>query len=258
MKLIDSQKRLHQFITQQEPTINVEELIQPNSKLTATQRAEIYQDMYQLRMCEAVLEDYPLFFESLKGYSEEEFILEYVKAFPSQSFSLNFLGDFFVEYLSTMKPLTEEQPWLVDIAKFELTLTKTFHSKSIGTPIDQTPTEDKIAELLQKKVKLSESIHMLLFKFDINLLYEHYIADEPRSTPKEIPNAVVFFRNTDGNRRIPISCLMFDFLSSLENFETFGDAVDILIQDPTFLAQQKNFFACLPLLIQNRCLYESS
>jgi hypothetical protein len=75
-------------------------LFRPSATLEPFERVMIYRGQYLMRMVEALSSDYP---GAQAFLGEERFaalVSEYVQAFPSRSYTLNRLGDHFLEFVS--------------------------------------------------------------------------------------------------------------------------------------------------------------
>lgn len=99
-----------------------EEAVRSTGVLGARERIAIYRRMFRLRMTESMRIDYPGVAAAL---GEEEFdcrvLREYVRRFPSRSYTLDHLGRHFPEYLAASD--LPQREFLADLARFELTVT---------------------------------------------------------------------------------------------------------------------------------------
>jgi len=103
-------------------------VVLPSKTLSPLERLDIYRGMYLLRMEEALTTDYP----SLKHYlGDDEFmrlVAEYVKVYPSRSYTLNRLGDHFPEFIATFDSLAKKD-FCHELARLELVLTQVFDAE---------------------------------------------------------------------------------------------------------------------------------
>lgn len=86
--------------------------------LTASERAEIYANMYFARLHDALLEDFPALEAALGHARFHNLVTDYVWALPSEHPSLRHLGDRFAGFLRT-HALAAELPWAADLAALE-------------------------------------------------------------------------------------------------------------------------------------------
>ena len=96
----------------------------PSPGLTPAERIAIYQEMYPLRMRDALAADYPGL-EHFLGDRFQEFVAAYAEVHPSRGYTLNRLGDHVPGFLGRQRRLTP-RGFLVDLARLELALTEAF------------------------------------------------------------------------------------------------------------------------------------
>jgi len=104
------------------------EVILPSATLTPAQRVGIYHGMYLLRMEEALAGDYGALKHFLGDDAFFELVRGYVQAHPSQSYTLNRLGDHLPEYLCTA-PGVPRREFCHDLARLELAVSQAFDAE---------------------------------------------------------------------------------------------------------------------------------
>jgi len=122
----------------------VDSVILPSKTLQPAQRVEIYQNMYLLRMEEALGTDYP----SLKHFLGDDgffsLVRDYVQVHPSRAFSLNRLGDRLPEFVA-VAPDVKRREFCHDLARLERALSQVFdaaETKALtAETIDQVPPD---------------------------------------------------------------------------------------------------------------------
>lgn len=130
------------------------ENIIPIGDFTATKVMGIYRMDYRSRLQEALGEN----FESIWAViGDEDFFSlaqEYILKFPSSKKNLNEYGDQMPLFLKE-HPLSQDFPFLIDLALFEIEFWKMFHKEAQTSLFDLTQfTEDK---LLNSKVKFIDN-----------------------------------------------------------------------------------------------------
>ncbi len=104
---------------------NIKQLISPAGSLTSEESIKVYQQDYSARLFEAISKNYEATWVVL---GDEDFIKlanRYTELYPSKSYSLNFYGDSFPEFLEK----AEDIPLLcIQMAYFERAFWKFFHS----------------------------------------------------------------------------------------------------------------------------------
>lgn len=107
------------------PPERVEDIVVPTSALTSVERLGIYQEMYLLRMSEALESDYPALARHLGEDAFGHLVSDYVAAHPSQSYTLNRLGDYLPDFLKTWGP-ARWRPVRSDLARVERAISHVF------------------------------------------------------------------------------------------------------------------------------------
>jgi hypothetical protein len=104
----------------------LESVLLPSKTLSAAERIAIYQEMYPMRMRDALASDYPGL-EHFLGNRFWDFVTAYTNVHPSMGYTLNRLGDHVPSFLgrqNTFKP----RGFLKDLARLELAITDCFDS----------------------------------------------------------------------------------------------------------------------------------
>ena len=123
---------------------DVDAVILPSATLNPAQRVGIYQNMYLLRMEEALGNDYP----GLKHFLGDDgffaVVRDYVQVHPSRSYTLNRLGDRLPDYVS-VAPDVRRRDFCADLARLERALSQVFdapETKALSAAaIDQVAPE---------------------------------------------------------------------------------------------------------------------
>jgi len=114
--LAELQQSLQQYLLQQHNNIN--ELTLETDKFSRQQRLAIYQNAYQLRLIEALQNDYPALHLMLGDQVFEKLILGYIEQHPSQHPSLRWVGEKLPHFLRN-HPEWQEHRQLWELAEFE-------------------------------------------------------------------------------------------------------------------------------------------
>jgi hypothetical protein len=100
-------------------------LIRPNNRMTAAQRAEVYNEAYFARIIQALQEDFASLDHCCGSDRFAQLLRDYLVAHPSTHFSLRYAGRHLAGYLSD-HPILEEWPFLSELARFEWELLEAF------------------------------------------------------------------------------------------------------------------------------------
>lgn len=103
---------------------DVETVVERSSHQSSVERLEIYARAYYARLLECLQAEYPITVKLLGTEVFDEFGAEYLRRYPSRSYTLNHLGRDFAKFLSETRPTSsdEDNSWLdflVDLAKLE-------------------------------------------------------------------------------------------------------------------------------------------
>ena len=107
------------------PRRRVGEVILPSARLRPEERLAIYHDMYLLRMEEALESDYPALKHFLGDGGFRALVAGYVRAHPSRSYSLNFLGSHLPDYVRAA-PGLRRRAFAHDLARLEQAVAEVF------------------------------------------------------------------------------------------------------------------------------------
>ena len=107
------------------PRRRVGEVILPSARLRPEERLAIYHDMYLLRMEEALESDYSALKHFLGDEGFRALVAGYVRAHPSRSYSLNFLGAHLPDYVRAA-PGLRRRAFAHDLARLEQAVAEVF------------------------------------------------------------------------------------------------------------------------------------
>lgn len=103
--------------------------VDPSGKqISSEERLEIYSDGWFLRLEESLRDDFPSVRRSLSETVWEQIVKDYLKCFPSKTFTLSRVGDCFPGFLSEQTGLPK---WLPDVALLEKALYKALGARDI-------------------------------------------------------------------------------------------------------------------------------
>lgn len=164
------------------PKARIGDVILPSKSLTSSERIGIYQGMYLLRMEEALAADYPALKQFLGEESFRELVAEYVKVYPSRSYSLNPLGNQLPEFLKTA-PGRKRSVFCVELARLELAITEVFDERETP-PLSEAEITAVPAEAWEESCLLPiAAFRLLSFRYDVNA-YLQTVRDKTSELPK--------------------------------------------------------------------------
>lgn len=127
-ELVKLQRQMLAHVVGQQATLRAEEFVAPSPTMDPDERLDVYRRMYPLRMQEAMGMDYPATLELLGRRAFNRLVMEYVAVHPSRSWTLNRLGDRFVDYLATRTDLKHHR-FLLDLARLEQAICQVFEER---------------------------------------------------------------------------------------------------------------------------------
>jgi hypothetical protein len=114
------------------------QLIRSDERLTATERLDIYANMYFFRLLDVLKDDFPRLAMLLGETSFHNLITSYLLAFPSTHPSLRNAGENLPAFIATQQDLLDSWPWLADLAALEWARHDVFDAED--TPVEQMET----------------------------------------------------------------------------------------------------------------------
>jgi len=108
-------------------------LVRGDERLSPVERLGVYQGMHLPRMVDALSSDYPLLRALLGGHAFEALVSDYVRAFPSRTYTLNRLGDHLPEFVAMRGPRRGRSA-RANLASLELARTEVFDAPP-STPV---------------------------------------------------------------------------------------------------------------------------
>ena len=196
--------------------ITSEEWPEDTSRVVDPSRLAIYRDMYPIRMHEAMAVDFPAMAAFLGDHDFNHLIDHYTELHPSQSYTLNRLGDSFPAFLK------DRDPFLHDLARFELAMTQVFDE-------EETPELDPAAFGSigpDTRLKTRAAVRLGAFDYPIHAFFQSYRDDEELVEPEPRKSWVVIYRRDYGVFRSELEEKAYDFLSALMNGATIVEAID--------------------------------
>ena len=106
---------------------DLEDLIESDDRLSATERLEIYANAYFYRILDCLKEDFPATLKTLGADNFHNLVTGYLIEYPPTEPSISYAGRHLAEFLSH-HPMRERWPFICDLARLERTLVEVFHA----------------------------------------------------------------------------------------------------------------------------------
>jgi hypothetical protein len=163
------------------PRRRVGDVILPSATLEPEERVAIYHDMYILRMEEALESDYPALKHRLGDHGFRALVTGYVRAHPSRSYSLNFLGRHLPDYVRRARGL-RRRAFCHDLARLEQAVAEVFDA-----PEERALSAEEIAavpaEAWEKaRLRPVSAFRLLAFRYPVNA-YLRSVREEDHDHP---------------------------------------------------------------------------
>lgn len=187
--------------------------IRPSFTMSAGERLDIYRGMYELRLIEALQTDYPGLLWYLGQERFDEVARLYVRHCPSQSYTLNRLGDRLPEFLLQVEGL-KRAAFFYDLARFELAETVVF---------DEEASTPALPDGLDEKARLRPiaGLRLLAMRYPAN----RYLKGDSGAIPRRRDTWVAVYRQGYSITHLELSRGAFELCSALCSGQTIGEAV---------------------------------
>lgn len=214
---------------QQLPFVEAFAAVLPSASLTPMERIAIYRRMFVLRMTESMAIDYP----GVKSFLGEEAFdrivtEEYVRKYPSKSYTLNHLGRFFPEFLNSSG--LPEKNFLSDLARLELAITNNLEAEE--TPVATAEQIASVPPNAWEHVRLIPITAMELLKFESNVCaYLDAVTEETAlPLPEQRQSFAVVYRKEYRSYWEVLSEQQWTLLSALAAGKQFGHSIGALLE----------------------------
>ena len=204
---------------------DVSRVILPSDRLTSVQRVGIYQEMYLLRMEEALETDYPALQHFLGPRRFFALVRDYVQVHPSTSFTLNRLGDRFPAFVQRA-PGLPRRAFCHDLARLELAVAQVFDAEESAAL-----TADQIAAVPEDaweraRLRPVSAFTLLALRYPVNA-YLQSVRDGAHDHPRtrQVASWVAVYRREYSVYRLDLSRDAHDLLSAVTAGVALGEAV---------------------------------
>jgi hypothetical protein len=190
-------------------------LLAPSTRLTAAAGLAIYQRGYFLRIASCMREQFPALCHALGEALFDDFVGEYIRECPPESYTLYDLGRRFPAYLAENRPdrdLTERESWIdfmIDLADFERQVFAMFDAPGHEgkTFADVTTPDDRL--------RLQPCFALGAYRFAVATYYHAVRQEQPVARPPAEPQYVALVRTDYVTRTIPLSATEHRFLQAM-------------------------------------------
>ena len=216
------------------PADQVETVIARSRKLSSVERLQIYANAYYARLVECLREEFPSLVQALGDETFGGFVVSYLQAYPSRSYTLNELGCDFPKFLEQTCPeerggATTWADFLIDLARVERTYNEVFDGP--GSEGQRTLQPEDIAALPPERWPEARlipvpSLRLMTVRFPV---HEYITAVRHQATatfPAAAPTYLVISRRDYVVRRASVSAEEYKLLEALVSGCSVGDAIE--------------------------------
>jgi hypothetical protein len=137
--------------------------ILPSKTMEPLERLAVYQEMYPLRMHDALEADYPGLAAFLGHERFSDFVLAYVTAHPSRSYTFARLGDHVPEFLRRARRFSPAR-FLYDLARLERAITEVFEADEEGSELPSRPLRHVAEDWESRRFATPPTLRLLAFR----------------------------------------------------------------------------------------------
>ncbi|WP_299690723.1 DNA-binding domain-containing protein [uncultured Tateyamaria sp.] len=215
--LPDLQRWMHDALLRPEDAdpADAAALLTPNPRLTAAQSLAIYQQSYRLRIASCMREQFPALCHALGAGLFNDFVSEYVRDAPPESYTLYDLGRRFADFLEAHRPdrdAPDREVWIdfvVDLARFERSVFVTFD----GPGAEDLPTAT--AQTTDAALRLNPSLSVARYRFPVAQYYLAVRAEAAPQPPHPADSCIAVIRRNYITHMAPLTASQYGFLAAM-------------------------------------------
>lgn len=202
--------------------------LRPGRSLSACERLGIYQQIYRLRMSEVLEHDYPALARLLGTEAFERLVQGYLRAAPSQSHSLNYLGARLPEYIMQAEDFPGRGR-AYDLARLELAVTEVFDAAETR-PLDIVTIAALPGEAwAQARLRPIAALRLISCDYDLNGFLSAVYDNDRQAEPESIcarKSWLIVYRRDYQLHRVPLVPAEFHLLHQLSCGVRLGQAIN--------------------------------
>lgn len=202
-------------------------LIRPSRTLAPLERLDIYRRMYELRLVEALRVDYPGLLKHLGEDTFEELARLYIASCPSESYTLNRLGDRLPDFLAQVEGI--RRPSFVQaLARLELAETFVFdemESPAASTDLVAGLPEDQWGRLRFTPIR---ALRLLRLNYPAHEFMRAMRRNENPPPLRPRRTNLIVYRREYGLFHLPLSAPAFALFQSLAEGSRLEEAMQAM------------------------------
>lgn len=217
---------------------NLESVVTRSRKLEAADRLAIYANAYYARLLDCLGEVFPILKRTLGEELFNGFGFGYLQTYPSQSYTLQHLGQHFIAYLDETRPDSSDSDggdwteFLIDLARLEWTIYNVFDGPGLER-LEASELPDFIelsqANWLDLLIQTAPCLQLLTVEYPVN---DHYTALRASDDEIELDfpqlnrQHLAISRRDYIVRRYQLNATQYALLQALQQGLPLGDALE--------------------------------
>ena len=190
MTLAEVQARFYALVTAREDVAaavaaggsearrSFEEMVAGDARLPATDRLQIYADMYFARIRDVLAEEYPKTLAALGAAAFQDLVADYLDACRPNHPSLREVGARLPAFLAA-HPATGARPWVAELARLERARLELFDGPDAAALTLETLRARAPADFADLQLRLVPSHALVTTRFDVAALWR---SDDPAAS----------------------------------------------------------------------------
>lgn len=213
---------------------SIDSVLTPSQRLSAADRLNVYSNAYYARLLECLQSDYPALRKALGDDIFNQFVLEYLQTYPSQSYTLSELGARFPRFLAETQPPQEPgsaaswSEFLIDLARLERAYAEVFDGP--GSEGQPTLRLDDLAAIPPDRwgdavLDVGSGLRLESFRFPVHRYCSAVRKEIEADFPEPQPTYLAIYRHDFVVRRLEITPVQFALLDAIVRGVPLGAAV---------------------------------
>lgn len=214
-------------------------LVTRSERLGAVDRMNVYANAYAARLLECLQSDYPALRHAVGDEIFMQFVLEYLQAHPSQSYTLSDLGRRFPAFLEATQPpeVDSEAPtwqaFLIDLARLERAYAEVFdgpgmeNEKVLGTDELLRVPADRWADAI---ISVSEGMRLEAYRFPVHAYCSAVRRGERPEFPEPSRTLLAIYRSDYVVRRLVLNAPQHRLLEAIVRGKTLAEGISAALE----------------------------
>lgn len=213
---------------------DVESVVTRSRQLSALDRLEIYARAYYARLLECLRSEFPVLTKAMGEDCFDDFAIDYLQKYPSQSYTLCELGARFAKFLEETRPPAEDGDpidWpdlLIDLARLEWTFNEVFDGPGVENQGLLDPEALRAippGRWSQIRLIPVPCLRLMRFRFPVHRYYRALRDDQDAAPPAAAATFLAVTRRNFICRHCELADDEFDVLNSIVRGDMLGDVI---------------------------------